>query len=171
MGPQGQIVRLQIPGMERFHRLADAAVAQLAPRREQPVVDDGADPIVGEVEPLTHPAQHVAAHQLFDALRRRVLVETPARCQQRELELPPDHRRHRGELARALAQALQPAGDQLAHPLGQRQRPGIRGDAAFLEGAHGLDRDEGVALAGGPDLLLQARHRLRIGRRRGRAPG
>ena len=175
VGAQREIVGLQVLGIQRLQSLADATVVQPALGREQLVVDDGLNPVVTEIEPLAHPTQEVAAHQLLDALRRRVRVEATRPFEEREVELAPDHRGHRGELARPVAQAPQSARDQVAHALGQRQRPGIRGNAAFLEGARRLDRDEGVPLAGGPDLLRQVRHRLRVapgaGERLGEAPG
>jgi hypothetical protein len=74
-------MRLEIRRVPRFQRLVDAAMADLALRREELVVDGGADPVVTEFEAFARPAQHVAPHQHLDALRGRVLVQGARRLE------------------------------------------------------------------------------------------
>ena len=110
-----------------------------------------------EVEPLIPPAEHVTAYQFLERLGGRVLVEAPGAVQEWEVERASEHGGHRGQLACSIAEALEPAGDELAHARGQRPCPRIRDDRAVLEGARRLDHHEGVALARAPHLLGEPR--------------
>src|SRR5262245_54324067 len=113
-------------------------MAQPPPKREQSLVDHRPDPVMSEVESFLNPAQHMAAHELLDARRRRVLIDPGRLPEQREVEFSLYHCGQRGELTRGPAQTFESTGDQLAYPLRQGRCSGIWRNGALLERAGGL---------------------------------
>ena len=101
--PQGEGVARGIRRCERLERLARAPVEQLAPRRQEPIVDDRLEPVVNEVEAFPDALQHATPDQLLDPFRRRRFVQATGAVEERELKLTSDHRRHGRELSRRLA--------------------------------------------------------------------
>lgn len=110
---QRQRVRITVGGEEGLDRLRDTTVKELAAGWQHRVVRDFTDPVVREVEPLAQAMQDAPAHQLLDPGRSLFFGEPRRPLEQRELELPADHRRHGGEDLARLGQALEPPADDL----------------------------------------------------------
>ena len=103
-------VRLQSVGVEVFDGGRHLPVQHLPARRQETGRDRLADPVMREVEALPDAVQDPPAHQLLHALGRLPLRHPGGALEQAELELPPDHRRHRGQLLALARSAARAAG-------------------------------------------------------------
>jgi hypothetical protein len=121
---------------------------------------------VGEVQLVPRRLEDMVTHHLLDRLRRAALVHAGGGAEKREVERAPDDRGHRGQLLTTPTEAVEPPGNEIPHARGQRQRaglvPGALPPSMLIEVAHRLNRDEGIALAHGPDPLLHQSHRRRL---------
>ena len=68
--PGGRLPRFDGPRAHHLERLGDGAMEEPAARGEQPTIRDIPDPIVGEVQLVSHGLEHVVADHLLDRLRR-----------------------------------------------------------------------------------------------------
>ena len=162
------------PRADRLERLGHGAMEEPSARREQPAIRDLADPIVGEVQLVSHGLEHLVADYLLDRRRRVALVHLADGVEEREVEAPPDHRGHGDDLLTAPAEPVDPPGDQITDARGQGERAGCLAGAippaGLIERANRLHGDEGIALTHRPDLLLDVRHRLRVAPDTGERP-
>jgi hypothetical protein len=137
-------------------------VEEAPPRRKQPAVGDVANAIVRELEVVAHGAQHVGPHHLLDRLGGMTLVHAAGRAEQREVELAPDDRGHRGGRLTARAEPVESTRDEVTDALGQRglarPRAGTAGRGLRSVSEHGFHGDEGIALAHGPDARFERGH-------------
>jgi hypothetical protein len=160
-GVVGRPVRVIGGRTEGFERIHHGAMQEAAAGREEPLVGHVADPVMGEVQQVAVGLEHVMANHLLDRFRDVALVHAAGGPEEGEVEAPPDDRGHRGHLLAARAEPVEPAGHQLADARGQGQRRGLLGPARqqpiVVDGAHGLQHHEGIALAHGPDALLHSK--------------
>ena len=142
--------------------------------REQPAIRDLADPIVGEVQLVSHGLEHVVADHLLDRLRRVALVHPAGGLEEREVEPAPDDRGHGGHLLTARTEPVEAPDNEIADARGQGQRARCLASATplavLIERANRLHGDEGIALAHRPDLRLRPAPPSGRRSRRARAP-
>ena len=104
-GTNGWILVETSPGVVLPEFATTASMEQGAPGRDQPGVDDVADPLVHEPEPLVGDLHHPAADQLLEPFGRGGLGEPGCGLEQREVGFPADDRGDCGQVASPLTQA------------------------------------------------------------------
>ena len=114
-------MRVEIAGVQGLDRLGDLAVEQAPARAHESRIDGGADPLVDEIEAARHLVQDLPADELFHPRGGGRLVARGRAQEEIELELAADDGPDRGQIARRLAQAVEPPGGHLPHVLGEWQ--------------------------------------------------
>ena len=153
--------------VERLHGIRDPGVQRPLALPEKAAVGDLADPVVGEVEPLTDIVQDPAPHQLLQRLRGFMLLETRRAPEETKVELASDDGGDGRQIPAALAERFQVPDDDLADPLGDGELRRWIGRGVFRKRAHALDHRERVALADDPDLFREPGHHGLVAFRRG----
>jgi hypothetical protein len=143
----------------------DGGMQRAAMGRQQREVGDLPDPVVGEIEALARRVQHPPPDQLLETLGGVMVGEAGRAVKELELELAPDDGGHARQLAPARTEAVETAGNHIAHPTRQRQAGRTPERLALADCPHGLDHDERIPSARLPHLLGQ----LRPGGRRARS--
>ena len=136
---------------------ATGGVEHPPPRLADLLVGDVAHAIVGEVEVLAGLMQEAPSHELLHRVGELTGVDPGRLAQDAELEVAADHGGDAHELARPAPEPLQPLAQNAAHAVGNGELAGEARGAALVEGAHGLDHDQRIAVASPPDPLLQSR--------------
>src|SRR5580704_14589127 len=128
---------------EALERPANRAVQDSSARREEPFVDDLADPVVREVETVietltptvTSAAQDMHPHEPFEGCDEITVVEGARGLQQIELELAADDGSRGHDLLAKGWKARDMRGDELPDPGRHRQVADTVAEDALLEGA------------------------------------
>src|SRR5438093_686958 len=89
MASEHGVVRFQVSGVQSFEGARDAAMQELASRRQELGVYDLADPVVGEVKALPGAAENPPPDQLFDPVRGFPVGELGGSLEEAELEFAP----------------------------------------------------------------------------------
>jgi hypothetical protein len=111
-------------GVERLQRPRHEPVQHSPVRRQEALVGEFPDAVVAELELLPHASQHPAAHQLLQTFGGAPLSHVRRAREQRQRERPADDGGRGDQALAGLAQAIEPAGDGVADPVGHRQLRG-----------------------------------------------
>ena len=155
---EGEVVRLRIVGVQCRESLCHPTVKRLAARCQDLAIGHLAHPVVREVETLAHGVEQAPADQPLHLPRHRLLAAPGRLVQEGKFGLAPHHGGQRDQLAALFVQAVELAADDVADALRHRQRLETWRERLVRGGAHRLDDDEGIALAGAPDLRAQVSH-------------
>jgi len=127
----------------------------LAVRRQQPLVRDLSDPLMGEVETLTDRVKDPAPDELFNAFGGLRRAELGRVLEEREIELTTDDAGHGGQAPRAVAEPVEARGDDLTYPMRHARLTGRFVGFALLQSTDGLEHHERISLAGAPHRLAE----------------
>src|SRR5262245_16345305 len=97
------VVRLQVFCAHLLDGLRQLAMEKLSMKREKLAEDDLTDSLMGEVEPLSDPAEDATTHELLDTFSRVASAEPNRSLKNGEFEFSSDHGGHRRQLLTALA--------------------------------------------------------------------
>ena len=144
------------PRARCFQGTGHRPMQQHPSRRQHGFVGDLPDAVVAEDQLLARGIEHPAAYELLDGLGRFRVAKAAGVQQEPEREGSADDRRRVDGPTGRLGEPGQPSRDRLPHA-GRDERVAHRaGQHRLAQRAHGLDDDEGVALADRPQLVADA---------------